>query len=428
MNARNFIYIRRYNKPSAKRIADDKILAKELLLQHGIPTPAMLARFPDRESVRELDWKSLSGEFVIKPSRGYGGEGILVFKDWNGSVGTTVSGKGCLLWELESHIFDILDGVYSLQRVPDTAYIEERVKPASFFKKLIPYGLPDIRVIVFNKVPIMAMLRLPTRESEGTANLHRGAIGIGIGLRTGITFHAIHKNRSVSYIPDTKIKTRGIRIPDWEKILHLASAAAEASRLGFAGVDIVVDAEQGPLILEVNARPGLSIQLANKASLRTRLERLENMPILSPHRSVELSKSLFIEPELADRVYTEPRVLSLIEKVVFMTNDQELVVDAKIDTGAYRTSLDQSLVEELGLKTDGRNIFIKSASGTQLRPAVDVKFLLQHKRISTTATIADRKHLKYRLIIGRKDLKGFLVNPVISKEAEAQIQDEDIQP
>lgn len=428
MNARNFIYIRRFNKPSAKRIADDKILSKELLITHTIPTPALLATFPDRESVRELDWKSLPNEFVIKPARGYGGEGIVVFKKWDGIMGTTVSGKTYMLRELESHIFDILDGAYSLQYLPDVAYIEERVKPASFFKKLIPFGLPDIRIITFNKVPIMAMLRLPTQESEGTANIHRGALGLGIGLRTGITFHAVHRSKPITHIPNTKIKTRGIKIPDWDKIMLLASRAAEASRLGYAGVDIVIDSVQGPVVLEINARPGLSIQLANQASLRTRLERLENMPILSPHRSVELAKSLFIEPELAEKVDTGPNILSVVEEVVFDVEGIARHVEAKIDTGAYRTSLDESLVKELGLAAGGRNIVVKSASGTQLRPAVDVRFKLHGKRISTTATIADRKHLQYRLIVGRKDLKGFLVNPVISKEKEEEVQKEDVQP
>ena len=427
MNARNFLYIRKYNKPSAKRVADDKIRSKAMLLEHNLATPALRATFDTRRSVRDFDWNKLPREFVLKPARGYGGEGILVFKEWKNLQGTTVSGRVMDIYELESHIFDILEGAHSLQYIPDTAYIEERVKDHPFFKRFIPFGLPDLRIIIFNKVPIMAMLRLPTKASEGTANLHRGALGVGVSIRTGITFHAISKNKTVTYIPDTKIKVRGIKIPDWDKVLLLASNAAAASRLGYAGVDMVLDPTRGPMVLEINARPGLSIQLANLASLRTRLERVEGMPILTSERGVELGKSLFTDPH-SERVDSPPKVLSVIEKVVLEMNGREIEVEAKIDTGAYRTSLDSTLLDELGLSPDGRNIMIKSASGSQLRPAVDVTFSLHGKWISTTATIANRTHLRYRIIVGRKDLKGFLVNPLISRKKEEEIQTEDIQP
>jgi len=37
------------------------------------------------------------------------------------------------------------------------------------------FGLPDIRIICFNMVPVIAMLRIPTELSDGKANLHSGA-------------------------------------------------------------------------------------------------------------------------------------------------------------------------------------------------------------------------------------------------------------
>lgn len=423
MNARNFIYIRKYNKPSAKRVADNKLKTKELLLEHHIPTAKYLAIFHDRASIRSFDWNLPKHGFVIKPARGYGGEGILAFKNWNGVEGETISGKIYDIKKLESHLFDILDGAFSLQSLPDYAYIEELITPTAFFKKLYPRGLTDIRIIVFNKVPIMAMMRVPTDESDGKANLHLGALGIGIGIRTGITFRGIQKNNPVHFIPDTKIKVRGLKIPDWDQILLLAATTQSISGLGYAGIDIVVDARRGPLVLEINARPGLSIQIANNRSLRTRLERLEHMVIPTPERGIEVAKSLFAEPLLED-VDVSPKILSFIAPVTFEYDGTKIDVEAKLDTGAYRTSLDRKLVKQLGLTPLPRKILVKSASGEQLRQAVLVNFRLSGKSISTIATIATRTRLKYPVIIGRRDLNGFLINPVIAKEKEDKLQDE----
>ena len=49
----------------------------------------------------------------------------------------------------------------------------------------------------------------------------------------------------------------------------------------YQGVDIVIDKDLGPLILELNARPGLNIQIANQTGIRTRLELInENISYL----------------------------------------------------------------------------------------------------------------------------------------------------
>ncbi len=424
MNARNFIYIRKFNKASAKKKADEKLLTKRMLLKNNIPTANLLAAFPNRDSVRSFGWNLPENGFVLKPNRGYGGEGILAFKNWNGIEGETLPGRIYTKGQLESHLFDILDGAYSLQYLPDTAFIEERLKPDPFFKKISSIGLPDIRVIVFSKVPIMAEMRLPTKESEGKANLHLGAIGVGIDIRTGITVYGVLRNKPISFIPGTKIKVRGIKTPLWDKILLLAAQTQAISKLGFAAIDIVIDAKKGPLVLEVNARPGLAIQIANQASLRTRLERLESIEIVTPERGVEVGKSLFAT-SVSERVDVSPKILSVIEPVTFRVNGSYRTIEAKLDTGAYRTSLDDDLVESLNLTLLPRKIMVKAASGQQLRPAVKIDFELSGKNISTIATIASRSHLQYPLIVGRKDLKGFLINPLISVEKEDKSQDDD---
>lgn len=418
MNARNFLYIRKYNPGSAKRIADDKLETKKLLIEHGLPTPKLLATFYDRDSIRHFDWESLPHNgFVIKPARGYGGLGILPIRKFEDGIARTVTGNEYSVKQLESHLLDVLEGAFSLQYLPDKAYIEERVILNSFFKKLGSVGIADIRIIVFNHVPVMAMMRLPTEESGGKANLHLGALGIGIDIRTGITTHAIKRDKAVTRIPSTKLKTRGIKIPQWDDLLLIAAKTQAAIGLGYAGVDIVFDEKRGPQILEVNARPGLSIQNANLSSLRTRLERVENMDIPTPERGVELAKSLFAA-DFAQKVKTGPSVLSVIEPVIIRGEQETREIKAKLDTGAFRTSIDETLARELNLKPSEKQVFTTSASGQTFRPTVHLSFEIQGRKINTLASAVDRSHLRYPMIIGRRDLKGFHINPVIDGDEE----------
>lgn len=410
INARNYLYIRAFNKRKYKLIADDKLLTKERLLKHGVPTTNFIARFNSLNEVRDFDWKSLPKHFVLKPSHGYGGRGIVCVGKWNGSEGVGTKKEHITLVGLEAEIFGALDGAYSLNNLPDTAFIEERVLIHPFFKKLTEKGVPDIRVIVCNKIPVMAMLRIPTVHSSGKANLHLGAVGIGIDMRTGITTYGVARGDRVTHIPGKKIKVRGIKIPNWEKILTVAVRAQEASKLGFVGIDIVLDKERGPLVLEVNARPGLSIQIANDDSLRTRLERVANVHVPSVARAVELAQKLFADHTLAE-VEVENQMLGVIEKITIIGDKKRKTVHAKIDTGAYRTSIDVDLVHELGLDLHHKLVHVRSGSGQQKRKTVQLYFRLKGTYIKTVATYTERSHLRFPIIIGRKDLKGFFVDP-----------------
>jgi alpha-L-glutamate ligase-like protein len=424
MNARNFLFVRPFNRTFAKRLADDKLATKQVLLENTIATSSLIAAFYSRNDVREFDWQLPSGGFAIKPARGYGGGGILAFKSWNGKTGRTVTGQEFTIKQLESHIFDLLDGAYSLQYLPDKAFIEELVIPHPFFRKLTPVGLPDIRVIVFRHVPVMAMMRLPNRESSGKANLQLGAVALGIDMRTGITTYASYHNHLIEKIPETKVKASGIKLPNWDELLLLASRAQAAIGLGYAGVDIVIDAKRGPLVLEINARPGLKIQNANLASLRTRLERVEGMDIPTPERGVELAKSLFAE-RFAEKVSTGPKILPIIQPVTIKERGVTKQIMAKLDTGAYRSSIDIVLANELGLQPYTKKIFIQSASGRAYRPTVRIYFELAGKKISTIASVVDRSHLRYPMIVGRIDLKGFLISPTTDVEEEDEINESD---
>lgn len=411
MNARNFLYIRALNKRKYKLIADDKLLTKQHLLADDVPTTGLIAEFKTLHDVRAFDWTTLPERFVLKPSHGYGGRGIKVVKGWNGSAGVDVKGHVVTISELESEVFGALDGAHSLNNLPDTAYLEEYVDIHPFFKKYGPNkGVPDIRVIVCNKIPIMAMMRLPTVYSDGKANLHLGALGIGIDIRTGITTFGVLKDRAATTIPGKKIKVQGIKIPNWQQILEIATQAQITSKLGFVGIDLVLDEQRGPLVLEINARPGLAIQIANRDSLRTRLERVEHLHIETVAEGVELAQKLFADKSLA-AVKVADRLLGVIEKVTIYGENKKKVVRAKIDTGAYRTSIDSDLVHELGLDKHDKLIHVRSGSGRQKRRTVKLQFKLKDKKIRTIATYTERSHLRFPIIIGRKDMQGFFVDP-----------------
>ncbi|NQV86586.1 MAG: alpha-L-glutamate ligase-like protein, partial [Woeseiaceae bacterium] len=138
-------------------------------------------------------------------------------------------------------------------------------------------GVPDIRVIVYRCYPAMAMVRLPTRASDGKANLHQGAVGAGVDLATGTTLAGVLDNQLVEDHPDTGAIVSGVKIPHWDFILESSARGYEVTGLGYLGVDMVIDADLGPLILEMNARPGLNIQIANRSGIANRVRRIDEV-------------------------------------------------------------------------------------------------------------------------------------------------------
>ena len=66
-------------------------------------------------------------------------------------------------------------------------------------------------------------------------------------------------------------------VPYWRDVLDMSRRVAEAVGLGYIGVDIIIDAEEGPMLLEANARPGLAIQIANARGLLPRLAEIDEL-------------------------------------------------------------------------------------------------------------------------------------------------------
>lgn len=415
INARTVAFSYRVNSARGKKTADSKLQSAWVLKKAGIACPEIFNKFRRPEDVLRFNWESLPDKFALKPSRGMGGEGIIIVKKKmaNGQWLTTQKQK-VSVEDLKMHTLDILEGAYSMGSIPDVAFIQEYVGRHKVFRKYAFRGTPDIRIVVFNKVPIMAMLRLPTKESGGRANLHQGALGVGVDIATGITTKAIWHGEQIVYKPGTERKLRGIKIPFWTTCLETAVKTQMVSGLGYLGVDIVLHPEKGPMVLELNAQPGLQIQLANMTGLKKRLERVEDLEVRDAEHGVKIAKALFAERYL-DRVKAEEgiKTLNFREKVKIVdTNGNKIETDSKIDTGAWRTSIDKEFAGSLGLLSKNNVLWtkvFKSSLGKEERLVINLKFYLAGRLIKTIASVADRSGLKVKLIVGRRDLTGFLI-------------------
>jgi alpha-L-glutamate ligase-like protein len=417
INARTQLFAYRYNTKRGKAIADSKIQTAAAMRLVGVPNPKIYKKFRNLNDINEYDWNLLPDKFALKPSQGLGGEGIIVIKKKlkDGTFLTTNKQK-VNVSDLKLHIIDILEGAYSMGNVPDTAFIQEYVGRVKVFRKWAFRGTPDIRIIIFNKVPVMAMLRLPTRESGGRANLHQGALGVGIDMATGITTRAIWHGEPIVFKPGTENKLRGIKIPSWDRILETAVRAQMGSHLGYLGVDMVIHPDKGPMVLELNAQPGLQIQLANGEGLRRRLERIMDLDVGDAEHGITIGKSLFAN-RFADRKKFEEgiKTIAVWEKVKIKSKDSKTYeFYAKVDTGAWRTSIDKDLAKKMGF-LDKSNILwsrkIRTSLGKEDRQVINLKFTLSGRKIETMASVSSRKNLRVPLIIGRRDLAGFLVTP-----------------
>jgi alpha-L-glutamate ligase-like protein len=276
LNCRNGNFILQYNDRRYYPLVDDKVLCKQLLLRERLPVPELIGVIAQmHQTSRVNDLLGDRAEFVIKPAHGSGGSGILVITGRQGGYFIDSDGEMVEQETLEHHLTNVIGGLYSLGGQPDVAMLEALVHFDPAFSRLTYHGVPDIRVIVYKGYPVMAMTRLPTRQSHGKANLHQGAIGVGIDLASGVTTGGVSGNAAVSVHPDTGAPIEGFQVPGWGKILAMSAQCYEAVGLGYLGVDIVLDRDLGPLILELNARPGLNIQIANRRGLRCRLEAVD---------------------------------------------------------------------------------------------------------------------------------------------------------
>lgn len=417
LNSRNHLYTSVYNSRKGKEIANSKLLTKKVLTVAKVRVPQTFAIIKTMDQLERFEFLKLPSDFVVKPNNGLGGEGIVVIEgpgeyggEWRDSQGTTWGSE-----DLRLHMADILAGRYSMDDMSDIAYIEERVRVHPIFAKYSYHGTPDIRVIVYNRVPVMSYVRLPTEESGGRANLFQGAAATGIDVATGITTYGVHHAKPVEFFPGTRRKLANIQIPQWEEILETAIVASDAIGLGYMAVDIVLQPDNDkavPMILEVNAQPGLKIQIANRAGLRERLARVKGLKILSTKHGIRVGQALFADPRLAERGLGRKTIGAFENVEVWGLNGEKEVVSAKVDTGADISSIDREIAMRLGL-LEAENILYRhhfsSALGKHKREVVAATCMLGGRKIKTRFSVSDRTKLTHKMIIGKKDLKDFAV-------------------
>lgn len=382
-------------------MADSKIKTKNYLSARGIPVAKFYASIHNRKELQNFDFSSLPNSFVVKPNAGYGGEGIIVISERKGRNWVKPNGDIIKHEEMERHIQDILDGRYSLANISDIAFFEQRLESPDPFDKMSYKGLPDIRIVTHNLIPVMAMMRLPTEESQGKANVHLGGIAVGIDIAKGEMTHVTQYNKEIDSIPGFG-SVVGTKIPDWEEMLLIASRVQQITNLGFAAIDLTID-KSGPMLLEINARAGLAVQIANMAPLRRRLERIEGIKISTPEKGVRIAQDMFghkIEHKPEEKEPKKP-IIGNLERVEIIGKKITKKLIAQIDPNIEKSVLDKKVAETIKLDDDGY-----------------CKFNLAGHRMQTVVEINDFSNKKFKMIIGQRDLRNFLIDPTKHMPAE----------
>lgn len=413
MNAR-YRYTK-MNPQSARKYGFSKLLTKQLLEKHGIPTARLYHIFNSANEVDTVNWESIPTPFVIKPASGSAGKGVWIIKKkvdnsehWLNQENTIVTKN-----DIELHVRNILDGEFSTWGSEHKAIVEEMIPPHPTLAKYSYKGTPDIRVIVFNSVPVMAMTRIPTQESQGRANLDKGAIGLGIDMATGATTSGLYgKSERILHFPNAKKKVNGILIPQWTKVLETAVEAANAAGFVFMGADLFIHPERGPMIVELNGFPGLSIQMANRAGLKKRLDRVEGLEVRNAQHGVKIAQALFAE-SFADKITTEEAtpIISLRPHIeIFDDRNKSHPVLGVVDTKRDRSIISEEFADELGLVDLDDLLFRQQEALEGKLPVVSVSIRIKNRKFQTAMMVSKRLNkTKHKVELGKKDLQGFLI-------------------
>lgn len=402
------------NSSASKKYGFSKLRTKELLNLNQIPTAEVYHTFESPDDLEIVDWNNIPAPFVVKPASGSAGKGILVIKEKLKNKAVWIDSQGIRIAkdDMELHINNILDGEFSTWGRNHKALIEEMIPAHPKLARLSRGGTPDIRVIVFNSVPVMAMARIPTKESKGKANLDQGAIALGIDIASGVTTHAIYgKKKIIKTFPGSKKKTRGVMIPEWTKVLEVAVQAANAAGYKYMGADLFIHPTKGPMIVELNGYPGLSIQIANDAGLKRRLERVEGLEVRNPQHGVKIAQALFAEIFIdEDQLSQGVQIISYRPEIyVYDDKNKSHHTGALINTSRYRSAISQELAEELG-HYDIEDLLWRQKEIEGSVPVIEIKIRIKDKLIKTAVVVIKRlNRTSHKIEIGRRDIQGFLV-------------------
>ncbi|SFC11049.1 alpha-L-glutamate ligase, RimK family [Halobiforma haloterrestris] len=207
-------------------------------------------------------------------------------------------------------------------------------------------------------------------------------------------------------------------LPD--EAAEMAVRSAEAIGLDYAGVDLV-EGDEGWFVLEVNPTAGFKgLYQATGVSPAPRIAKLAIERAggdVDDERVDELSRVLDDSRPTAQPVQqtptdTEPAVIGYIEEVVLSGTSGSSTVRAKSDTGATRTSIDTGLAADIGAGPIKSITRIRSGSSktAKSRPVVDVVVGVGGNQHTVTASVEDRSHMDYPVLLGRDILENYRVD------------------
>jgi alpha-L-glutamate ligase-like protein len=406
------------NPSSARAFGFSKLKTKQLLLENNIPTAQLYHMFESYTDLDHVIWENIPCPFVLKPASGSAGKGIRIITKYlpQRSIWQDNENEEVTVEDLNLHVQNILDGEYSTWGSSHRALVEEMIIAHPVLKKLSKGGTPDIRIIVFNSVPIMAMARIPTEESGGKANLDIGAIGLGIDMSSGLTTFGIQgKSKYIKRFPQQKRKVSGIQIPFWRETLLMAVSAAQAAGFIFMGADLFIDETKGPMVVELNGFPGLSIQLANKAGLKRRIERVEGIEVRNADHGVRIAQALFAK-FYVDQQRVEQGLTIISNKptiVVKGDRTKDLAVPALVNTLRARSAISRKLAVDLGLLDYDDLLWQQQEVSEGKVPVVEVEFEVKDQLVKTAMLAVQRlDKSKYKVELGQHDIKQFLIGDI----------------
>jgi hypothetical protein len=91
--------------------------------------------------------------------------------------------------------------------------------------------------------------------------------------------------------------------------------------------------------------------------------------------------------------------------VSIVTPDGDVDILAKVDTGAYSSSIDESFFKSLNLDEKViKNKMVRNVHGEEQRDVYDIDLIIKDMKISSELNVFDRSKMKYKMILGRQDI------------------------
>jgi len=223
-------------------------------------------------------------------------------------------------------------------------------------------------------------------------------------------------------------------LPD--EVQETALRACEVVGLDYAGVDVIEGAD-GWYVLEVNPTAGFrGLFAATGRSPAPYIAKLAIQTVggaVDEDRVAELSATLDDSPPPGVPTPTrigageEPLVIGYTEEVVVSGTSGSETVIAKSDTGAGRTSIDTKLAATIGAGPIRSMTRVKSGSlkSGKARPVVDIVVGVGGHQHTVTASVEDRGHMDYPMLLGRDILEHYQVDVRRRTDAEVDSEEEE---